>query len=137
MFCEDTLCQWNQMLFLRGTPVGKHFKNFQITSHLIRHLGSSKTLNHFPFPVPVISACQSVTKQEVLSNVNSKKKIFITVCDTEKRNANGSQWLKTFKYAQEFGGSSVLVQVRISRKATEPSLYTWKIYIARIVHSEF
>lgn len=107
MFCEDTLCQWNQMLFLRGTPVGKHFKNFQITSHLIRHLGSSKTLNHFPFPVPVISACQSVTKQEVLSNVNSKKKIFITVCDTEKRNANGSQWLKTFKYAQEFGGSSV------------------------------
>lgn len=70
-----------------GTPVGKHFKNFQITSHLIRHLGNSKTLNHFPFPVPVISACQSITKQEVFcSNVNNKKKVFITVYDTEKRN---------------------------------------------------
>jgi hypothetical protein len=70
--------------------MGKYFKNLEVKQTAkLGCQGNSGTLNRFPFSFPsfLLQVGQSQNRQSSGLNADNKKKVFMTVSDTQKRRA--------------------------------------------------
>lgn len=129
MFCwRYSLSMKSDAFFSQGNSRGANFfKNFQKTSHLIRQPGEFQDPEPFPISCPC-HFCLPVSHRTggLLFQVNSKKKVFVTVCVIQRK----MPWLPVTKNFQICTWLLVVVQylveATVSRKVTERSLYMWE-----------